>query len=158
VDNTATLGSSPVRALRLFNVDQRTTTLKSLNGEVWTSGEVKRANCSHAPHHEIHEPHVNCTCGIWSCKSRKHLSFIVPAVPIQVPDLSAFWLLHYKPPTYVSAQIDQWGVTIEHVGGYRSEYARIIPETIQWWPRPQGSDPRKKYLNHIRTKYGAWQV
>jgi len=132
------VGSQHVRAIRIFGVNRKTLMLESLNGEVWVPGEIKQSVCGHAKHHGFTKPEVKCSCGIWSCKSRKALKRTFPHL--------------YYGERIVSAQVEQWGRVIEHRDGYRSEYARIVPGTIQFWPRPH-KPSNKKLINFLRAKY-----
>lgn len=58
----------------------------------------------------------------------------------------------FRPPLMLSARVFLWGVVHEHQYGYRAEYAKIIPETIRWWPR-RGRWFKPKLLSHIIDKY-----
>jgi hypothetical protein len=152
-------GATPVKAIRVFRVDTNKNTLRSLAfDEVWNPGEIKKSKCLHIRIPNVHsnsvivsdKPEVHCTCGIWSCKNRKKLVSAVFGGFLIAANLR-------RKKIYVTAQIEQWGRVIEHADGYRSEYARIIPETISWWPR-DASDSwgvQKKYLLFLRKRYGA---
>lgn len=145
------LGASPVQAIRIFSVERQKLRLQSLNNkEIWVPGEVKRFHCIHNSRLRTHanavqfmKPEVDCTCGVWSCTSRKNLT---KTFPMMVNPL-------YKKNhlLFVSAQILQWGIVIEHEWGYRSEYAQIIPETIAVWPRVSGA--HRKLVQRLREIY-----
>lgn len=130
-----------------MNLD--TMLLESVGGiackeRVWEPGVDKKSICAHVRNHPEADikPSLDCSCGLWSCKSRKYLAL---AFPIELISSHG---------GYYSAQVLQWGVTIEHQGGYRSEYARIIPESIQAFPRQVGSyGKQKKIVKFLRKKY-----
>lgn len=146
------LGSEHIRAMRVFLVDRNKLLLTSIGGsrEVWTPGEIKRSVCLFAKAHGHLKPEPLCTCGIWSCTSRKNLEKTFPAIPMQMQKPVQFSFGGWSQELLVSAQIEQWGIVIEHQWGYRSEYARIIPETIQVYPRRQ---QHHKLIKHLREKY-----
>lgn len=161
-------GSQPFEATRIWKVDMSDLTLRSLTGEKWLPGEVKESHCSHIRISNAHQdlkvkPDENCTCGIWSCKTRKQLHHVfrdLAQVQLQRSFVAQVQLrkgiqpsFGYKKEVFVSARIEQWGVVIEHEMGYRSEYARIIPESIQYFPR--GTHQHKKLVAYLREKYGA---
>lgn len=149
------LGSQHVEATRLFRVEMKDLTLRSVGttNEIWFPGEVKESRCLHVNHHpEVKvQPAPQCTCGVWSCKSRNDLHRTFPPI-FYLPE--SFLRIGQSRLEFVSARIEQWGVVIEHERGYRSEFARIIPETIQWYPRPKFHQNRKLLL-HLREKYAA---
>jgi hypothetical protein len=58
-----------------------------------------------------------------------------------------------KYPQWISARVEQWGVVIEHEWGYRSEYARIIPDTIQAYPRSGRNKKYDRVIKYLREKY-----
>jgi hypothetical protein len=141
-----TLGSQHVVSQRVFRIDKENFRLMPLgfhSKEAWNPG-VNVSKCGVARGHEGLKPAANCTCGFWACKSRKSLHQAIP------PHAWAWNPKHLV----VSAQVEQWGVVIEHEGGYRSEYARIIPETIQVYPRPRR--PRHvKLIKKLREVYAV---
>jgi hypothetical protein len=158
ISDEVTLGSQPQEATRLFVVDKDELLLRSmvqLSDDAWKPGVVKKAECvklrvfssrfmSDMKQHTI-DPH--CTCGIWSCKSRHGLAIAYPELLNQLHMRTRKFL-------YVSARVQIWGKVIEHETGYRSEYARIIPQTIQAYPRIH-SAPQRKLIRALRDKYTA---
>jgi hypothetical protein len=162
------LGSQHVEAFRLFVLNWKKLELHSIavmKKDPWLPGEIQQSICSHVPHHGFLKPEAACGCGIWSCKSRKALNqtFLGLAQSIVNPRPQNYgdWLLtsvlprkQRCGPFYISARVEQWGAVIEHELGYRSEYARIIPQTIQVWPRRNN----KRYhalVTELRRKYSA---
>jgi hypothetical protein len=148
-------GASPVQSIRVLEIDFKDLILTSIgfSKEIWIPGEVKRCACKMTRHHEITKPSLNCTCGIWACKSRKGLGKTFP-FHVAVSQFPKELRGQYKcTRQYVSAQIQQWGIVIEHERGFRSEYARVIPETIQFWPRTFSRN--RNLIQLLRRKYGA---
>lgn len=147
----------PVVGVRLFGINYNKLLLTSLAQRVndfWLPGEIKQSVCGRAPEHGVVPPAADCTCGIWSCKSRTGLNK-------SFSDMLAFQATSVDNPWYgytpryhamICARIEQWGIIIKHEWGYRSEYARIIPESICWWPRANGRT-QSKLLNYIRERY-----
>ena len=132
-------GSQHVTAMRVFRVNKETLTLTSIAGgrEEWYPGEIKQSRCKVALGHEDLKPSLNCTCGIWACKNRRELHKL-------------FGFCN----DIVSAQVELWGVVIEHEFGYRAEFARIIPESITAYPRRE--KPRNvRLVRHLRAKYNV---
>lgn len=144
------LGSQPIQAIRVFRLNYQTLELESIatTREVWLPYEIKQSSCYHAKAHGFIKPEENCTCGIWACKSRKSLVRTFPVRHIQDFVIS---FLGYR-EHYVSAQVEMWGKVIEHDFGYRAEFCRIIPDTIQWYPR-QPKPYKKKLIKFLRQKY-----
>jgi hypothetical protein len=160
MDKETTYGSSCVQALRIFRFNYDNLVLTSVaKGDIWLPGEIMRSHCGFAKHHGHLKPEVECMCGIWSCKGRAGLH---KTFPPSVYNTRGHGTVHdfpfmlgkvRYPLHFVSAQIEQWGVVIEHEWGYRSEYARIIPQSIQVYPRTE--KPRhKKLITLLREKYG----
>lgn len=156
------LGAEPIKGIRIFELDWDTLELKAigLGIEAWVPGEIKRSNCKHAKAHGYLKPEEDCTCGIWSCKSRKGLQKVFPADMMksyrQKPGdkFSSYYFSKGTRKFYYSAQIEIWGKVIQHQYGYRSEYARIIPQTITVYPRmPKPVDV--KLVKLLRKKYGG---
>jgi hypothetical protein len=163
------LGASPFEGFRIFGLDHKQSLLTSIAyPDIWVPGEVKESDCKIVHKHGHLKPHDKCTCGIWAVKSRRaiHRSYprlaaqqmrdnerrTVPPLP-QTGMIFQFWVF-YPQRTFLSARIQLWGTVIEHQWGYRGEYAQIIPESIQWWPRI-GSYHKPKLLAHLREKYAA---
>ena len=143
----AELAIEPTVATRLFRLDPNKLVLMSIaKDEVWEPCEIKQSVCHHAKAHGYTKPEFLCTCGIWSCKTRA-------ALRRTFPFLGASQLIGMRSPhIYISARVEQWGTVIEHEDGYRSEFARILPESIQFYPRPVRPH-RKKLLMFLRQKY-----
>lgn len=160
-------GATPVVGIRAFKLDSVTMELRSLHSQkadTWKPGQIKRSVCTHALAHPDLRPEAACTCGIWSCKSRSALSRAFPGATLMFKPFTAAgqwsagqWLIDDDAPRpqYFSAQIEQWGRVIEHEDGYRSEFARIIPGTIQVWPRPKDIRKHRKVVNFLRRKYST---
>lgn len=146
--------------MRIFTLDYDKMLLQSLTGNggdtCWMPGQIKRSVCgqAYAHRHEHLKPAIDCTCGIWSCKSRRTLAAAFP----MLAGMGYLVGLRSYSPRYISAQVEQWGVVIEHEQGYRSEYARIIPESIQEWPRSKDSWRNRKLVNLLREKYTFYAV
>ena len=146
----------PIIGVRLFNIDRNRLLLQSLairKADYWLPGEIKESVCNNSPKHGHIEPVADCSCGIWSCTSRRGLIQSFPASVLFQKNTDdnyfGYWS-SYVP--YICARIEQWGIVIKHEWGYRSQYARIIPESICWWPRSYGRT-QTKLLDHIREKY-----
>ena len=142
------LGSQPFKGQRLFLIDSNKLLLRSLYSEVyWLPGQVMESNCHVMVinfskwdfESSSHSFDPNCSCGFWSCFSRRYLGKVQSG--------------QIKSSEVISAQIEQWGRVAKHEFGYRSEYARIIPETIHVYPRQYSSNVQKKILWTIKTKY-----
>jgi len=169
-----TYGSSHVEAIRLFELDRKRFLLRSLNGrDRWEPGEIKKAECSVvATFAQIHTeiqgllnvPHIDCSCGIWSCSTRQglHKSFshsleylkMAEKLPPGDYTISSpfFWMPEqFK---YFAARVEIWGSVIEHEWGYRSEYARIIPDSIHIWPR-RGDSNDYRIVRNLRKRYNV---
>jgi hypothetical protein len=148
--------AEPVVGLRVFLLDASKGLLQSLNGGyVWEPGVPMRSACSVARAHGHVKPEADCTCGFWSCKSRKALTKAFPQAFFKYE----WYPIHFEEvqPRYYCARIQQWGVVIKHEHGWRSEYARIIPETIQFWPRVSKDQIKNpKLLLWLRERY-AWK-
>lgn len=165
-----TLGSEHVEAVRLFGFNRHKFLLTSLNGHgnEWVPGEIQEAECRYVPKNFIHTeirdtllvPHIDCMCGIWACKGRKGLSASFPTMVdwakrqketlTENQEFLNSWL--FTPVMrrdYFAARVQMWGRVIEHEWGYRSEYARIIPESIHVWPRGIESDIRVRNLKKL---------
>lgn len=147
---TPDLASQHVEGLRIFSLNPQSLLLESLNkryGSVWQPGAIETSVCGLMPAaHKKNghtKPEIDCTCGIWSCKNRKGLAIAFPVI-------SAYM---HKYPQFVSARIEQWGIVIEHETGYRSEYARIIPESIQAFPRNILNKRYDRVIKYLREKY-----
>ena len=145
------LGATHVVAQRLFYVHPRMHLLESYTKAVtWYPGEIKEAVCR--PFHAFVDKHPNepspvydCSCGIWVCNSRAALKKSFPRVRQS----------KYQPRIIVSAQVEVWGKCIEHEWGWRAQYARVIGETIQIYPRVSGRRvTRERFIGHLRRKYG----
>lgn len=156
--------SSHVEGTRVFVLDPKKLLLRSWSMDhIWLPGVIEVSQCRIAKGHKDLKPEPDCTCGIWSCKSRKQLHKIfAPHVPstrrtrrYSSQFLGDFFNI-YIPwmPTVFSARVEQWGVIIEHQFGYRSEFARIIPQSIQVYPRPQ-TPQYNKLVKFLRNKYGG---
>lgn len=148
-------GSQHIQAMRVFILDREKLVLRSIGAtrEIWLPGEIKHSVCNRAPAHGHVKPVAECTCGIWSCHSRKYLSMVFPHdvyLPRPVPPRMFGFGPTLRQELFVTAQIEQWGTVIEHEMGYRSEYARIIPESIQIYPR---RNQHKKLIKFLREKY-----
>ncbi len=159
------LGSQPFEGCRIFRLDLNKMLLKSLNhgkqNKPWLPGEIQVSRCDHLQYNNAAVTHgvltdlkpvKDCTCGIWSCKSRKIMEKTYPPQMMQ-RDRSQ-WLFRSNFNDYtIYARIQQWGVVIEHQNGYRSEFARIIPESITFYPRQNKSSHNKKLISYLRQKY-----
>lgn len=153
--------AEPIEALRLFRIDLKTSRLMSLNATYgyYEPGEVIRSQCKVSRHHQDLKPEFGCTCGIWAVKSRRyvhqvlHPSWVIPdlnknpltpmlGIPARMSELD----------TFLTGRVLLWGRVIEHEIGYRAEFAQIIGQTLQWYPRKR-VEPRKKLLAHLREVY-----
>jgi hypothetical protein len=157
---TPELGATHVTAQRLFRVHGRLNLLTSwAKNDFWLPGEIKEARCSkpftHFPQtHEGSSPILPCSCGIWVVNSRAALKKTFPA--IRQPRFAKHSWRKPPYPYYVSAQVEIWGKCIEHEWGWRAQYARIIPDTIQIYPRVNGRRvSHERYIGHLRRKYGG---
>lgn len=158
MDITAT----PVEGTRLFLLSRKNLLLMSvMYGGAWLPGEDQQSTCNHVRAHGPMPPAMGCTCGIWSCSSRSGLIRSYPQLvqglgkKPQAPEAiftSWFMPVRVEAGVYFSARILQWGQVIEHEWGYRSEFARIIPATIQAYPRIHARVTRK-LVQHLREKY-----
>jgi hypothetical protein len=148
VQTEVTFGSQHIEAIRMFRLDKNRMVLQSLatlHTSFWLPGEIQVAKCN--IHREAHpQPQFGCTCGLWSCKSRAGLIKSYPLL-VQVPDIKPYGDIF-------TARVEIWGVVIEHEWGYRSEFARIIPQSIQAWPRYHAA-PMRKCVNNLRNKYAV---
>ena len=159
ISDEVTLGSQPQEATRLFIIDKDILLLRSmvqLSEDAWMPGVTKKSECVKLRRwiagkfgtvgtKITHNIALHCTCGIWSCKSRHGLAIAYPELLNQLHMRTRKFL-------YVSARIQIWGKVIEHETGYRSEYARIIPQTIQAYPRIH-SAAQRKLIRGLRDKY-----
>ena len=98
--------TAPVVGYRVWQWDS--SNLKSLNGELWCPGQPLVAQCRRASPHQ--PPRLECTCGIYSAKSRTQLAGM---------GLKACG---------VSGEVYLWGNVVEHRLGWRAQFA--YPKSI----------------------------
>lgn len=149
-------GSQHVESIRIFRVDVEKMLLKSVAKEdIWLPGEIKMSKCAASRHPDV-KPEVGCTCGLWACKSRKAMYKTYQPIIYSASSQQSMrpFFMQYRQDYVVSARIQQWGIVIEHEWGYRSEYARIIPETIQMYPR-QDKVRYRNLIKELRRKYST---
>ena len=136
---------SPIVAYRVWQWDA--TGLKSLNNEPWIPGHClaaacrgyggwKAANGEAVPLDGHEPPHDGCSCGVYAAKNFAHLRNIGYA--------------EYG----VHGEVYLWGTVVEHVLGYRAQYAYpksivLPPDTIPF--RMSTVESRLETL----TAYGA---
>lgn len=82
------LGAEPFVGFRIFRVNEQDNTLMSFTPlgkhSPWLPGQIMESVCSHVPQHGPQPPHLNCTCGFWSVKSRRDLVRAYPSLAQRV--------------------------------------------------------------------------
>jgi hypothetical protein len=158
--------AEPITAIRIFRIDYKEMMLTSTAmHHLWLPNEVKESVCDRASSHGPMPPVADCSCGIWSCTSRKSLTKAFPGLvafqtykkwhsELSYASIAASLVMpsYLDYEAYISARVQIWGIIIKHEWGYRSQFAKIIPESIAWWPRAHGRT-QTNLLRYLRQKY-----
>jgi hypothetical protein len=99
---------SPIVGYRVWRWDAAG--LRSLNGKRWSPRQPLAAKCGAGNAHDAHEPHLECTCGVYAAKSREHLR-----------------QLGYE-GRGIRGEVHLWGTVVEHERGWRARFA--YPKTL----------------------------
>lgn len=155
---------APLTGTRIFDFLPRSLLLTSVGvtKTIWTPGQVLEASCTRTDPFlkSLHEteiaPMSGCTCGVWACKGRNSLRKVFPPtffMPKATPMTWQGQAKNAEKETFlVSATVEMWGKVIEHEWGYRAQFMRLIPHTLQWFPR-HVSLTNRNLLMELREKY-----
>lgn len=151
------IAASPLIGYRMFAVHAERLALSAIarTSFTWEPGP-QRFKCNHVNEAHQHEINIatNCGCGFWATRSRKLMEQIYPPHQFGSRQISLGRFSRPARMLVVTAQIEMWGKVIEHKDGYRSEWARIIPQTIQAYPRNARLIPvNRKIIEFLRKKY-----
>lgn len=132
--------TAPVVGYRVWQWDS--SSLKSLNGELWCPGRPLVAQCRRGSPHQ--PPRLECSCGIYSAKGRAQLAGM---------GLNACGF---------SGEVYLWGTVVEHSLGWRAQFAYpksiVLPsESLlfgRFVQRETRRDEIEGYLGSL-TAYGA---